>query len=236
MMKVGIVGGLGPASTIDYYRDIVEKYRKVNGDDNYPEIVIDSINMGEIVMGIETNNFDYVAHQILNSISNLEKAGASFAAIASNSPHIVWDLIKDKTIIPIISIIDATCDYIVRQNYNKVLIFATKFTMKNGLYSKALTKMNIEWILPNEEDIEILGNIIYPNLENGIVIEEDKQKMISIAEKYIKQHSADSILLGCTEIPLMIKSNDVSVPVINTTKIHIDKICEILMQTKGGQA
>lgn len=229
MKKVGIVGGLGPASTIDYYREIIEIYRKVNGNDNYPEIVIDSINMGKLVKGIETRNFNSVANQILNSISNLEKAGASFATIASNSPHIVWDLIKDKTNIPLISIINATCDYIAKHDYRKVLIFATKFTMKNGLYSNALTKRKIDWILPNEDDIEILGDIIYPNLENGIVIEEDKKKMITIAEKYIEHHSADSILLGCTEIPLMIKPNDVSVPVINTAQIHIEKICQMLL-------
>lgn len=229
MKKVGIVGGLGPASTIEYYREIVENYRKVNCDDSYPEIVIDSINMGEIIMGIKAQNYNHVAGKLLKSISNLEKAGASFAAIASNSPHIAWDLIKDKTPIPLISIIDAACDYVAQQNYKKVLIFATEFTMKNGLYSKAFTKRNIDWILPNEEDIEVIGNIIHPNLENGIVIEEDKHKMIGIAEKYIKQYGADSLLLGCTEIPLMIKSNDVSVPVIDTTRIHIEKICALLM-------
>ncbi|MEA4926995.1 MAG: amino acid racemase [Syntrophomonadaceae bacterium] len=230
MKKVGLVGGLGPASTIDYYREIVEIYRKEKGDDNYPAIVIDSINMGELVRGIESQNFNDVARQLLNSVANLAQAGASFAAIASNSPHVVWDLIKDRASIPLISIVDATCDRIIRQNYNKVLIFATKFTMKNGLYSTALSKRNINWVLPNEEDIEILGNIIYPNLENGIVIEQDKQKMVGIAEKYIKQHGADSILLGCTEIPLMIKPGDVSVPVINTTEIHIEKICAMLMR------
>jgi len=229
MKKVGIVGGLGPASTIDYYRDIIETYRKVYGDDNYPEIVIDSINMGDIINGIANNDFDGVASYLLSSISNLEKAGASFAAIASNTPHIVWDRIINKVSIPLISIIDVTCNHIVRQDYKKVLIFATKFTMKNGLYSEALSRRNINWILPNEEDIEILGDIIYPNLENAIVIAKDKIKMLQIAEKYIKQYNADSILLGCTEIPLMIKPNDVSVPVINTTEIHIESICEMLM-------
>lgn len=230
MKKVGIVGGLGPASTIDYYRDIIDAYRKVYGDDNYPEIVIDSVNMSKIISNIINQEYESVASDLLKSISNLEKAGADFAAIASNTPHIVWDRIKDKTAIPLISIIDATCNYIIRQNYGKVLIFATKFTMKNGLYSKALSERGIDWILPNEEDIEILGDIIYPNLENGIVIEEDKARMIRIAEKYIMQYGTDSILLGCTEIPLMIKPGDVSVPVINTTKIHIESICDILMQ------
>lgn len=232
MKKVGIVGGLGPASTIDYYREIINGFRRVKGDDQYPEIVIDSINMGELVSSIEAQDFSNVAEQLLKSISNLERAGADFVAIASNSPHIVWDLIKDKTPVPLISIIDATCKHIIKHNYNKVLIFATKFTMKNGLYSKALSERNVDWTLPDKEDIEILGDIIYPNLENGIVIETDKQRMISIAEKYIRLHDADSLLLGCTEIPLMIKPGDVSVPIINTTKIHIEKICNVLLENK----
>ena len=230
MKKVGIVGGLGPASTIDYYRGIIEGFRSVNGDDQYPEIVIDSINMAELVKHIEAQDYNSVAGQLLKSISNLERARADFAAIASNSPHIVWDLIKNKTPIPLISIIDATCDHIMSCNYQQVLIFATKFTMKNGLYSRALSGREIDWILPEEEDIEMLGDIIYPNLENGIVLETHKKKMIAIAEKYIERHKADSLLLGCTEIPLMIKPGDVSVPVINTTEIHIEKICNALLQ------
>lgn len=230
MKKVGIVGGLGPASTIDYYRDIVENYRKVYGDDIYPEIVIDSVNMKEIVSRIELQKYDEVAELILASVSNLQKAGADFAVIASNSPHIAWDFMKDRVAIPVISIIDATCDYILEQQYKKVLIFATKFTMKNGLYNNALNNRKIEWVLPSEEDIEILGDIIYPNLENGIVITEDKQKMISIAEKYIQKYNCDSILLGCTEIPLMIKEGDVSVPVINTTQIHIQSVGKMLLE------
>ena len=228
-LKLGIVGGLGPASTIDYYREIIESYRRVRGEDNYPEIVIDSVNMGELVMGIRQHDYEKVAGLLLSSISNLEKAGADFIAIASNSPHIVWDKIKDKTPVMLVSIIDAVCDYIIVHNFRRVLVFATEFTMKNGLYSNALSKRNVEYILPSDEDIKVLGSIIYPNLENGIVLKKDKEKMIAIAEKYIKLNTADSILLGCTEIPLMIKPADVSVPVINSTKIHIDKICDILI-------
>jgi aspartate racemase len=230
MAKVGIVGGLGPASTIDYYRDIIDNFRKIHGDDVYPEIIIDSVNMKEITSRIEEQKYGEVAELILASVSNLLKAGADFAVIASNSPHIAWDFMKDRVAIPVISIIDATCDYIIEQQYKKVLIFATKFTMKNGLYSNALNNRKIEWVLPSEEDIEILGDIIYPNLENGIVIKEDKQKMISIAEKYIQKYNCDSILLGCTEIPLMIKEGDVSVPVINTTQIHIQSVGKILLE------
>lgn len=231
MKKLGIVGGLGPASTIDYYRDIIDECRKSLGDDQYPEIVIDSVNMGELVSAIERENYDSVASQLLKSIENLKNAGADFVVIASNSPHIVWDKIKDKSPLKILSIIDAACDYIESCGYKKVLIFATKFTMKNGLYSRALSSRGFDWVLPNAEDIEILGDIIYPNLENGIVIPEDKKRMIEIAEKYIAKTCADSLLLGCTEIPLMIKHGDVSVPVISTTEIHIARIVKELLNS-----
>ncbi|MDW7657003.1 MAG: aspartate/glutamate racemase family protein [Bacillota bacterium] len=105
------------------------------------------------------------------------------------------------------------------------------FYLKNGLYSNALSGRNIDWILPDEEVVDMLGDIIYPNLENGIVLESHKNQMIAIAEKSVKRYGADSLLLGCTEIPLMIRPGDVSVPVINTTEIHIEKICNTLLQT-----
>lgn len=228
--KIGIVGGLGPASTIEYYRDIIENYRKRFGDDCYPEIVIESVNMQDMISCIKAGEYHILAEKLLRSISNLEKAGADAAAIASNSPHIAWDLINNKTNIPVLSILDATCAYILKHRFQKVLIFATEFTMRNGMYGKALTDRGIDWVLPDEADIETLGKIIYPNLENGIVIAEDKKRMVAIAEKYIQQQQCDALLLGCTEIPLMIKENDVSVPVINTTKIHIDRISEYLLE------
>jgi aspartate racemase len=227
--KIGIIGGLGPASTIEYYRDIIENYRKTYGDDCYPEIVIESVNMHEFISCIKAKDYQTLAEKIIRSIVNLEKAGAAAAAIASNSPHVAWDLLKDKVNIPVISILDATCDFIIEHRYQKVLIFATEFTMKNGMYGKALSNRNIDWVLPDEADIEILGNIIYPNLENGIVIAEDKERMIQIAEKNIEQYHCDALLLGCTEIPLMIKEKDVSVPIINTAQIHIRKISDYLM-------
>lgn len=230
MKKLGIVGGLGPASTIDYYKGIIEQYTKAFGNDNYPAIVIDSVNMKEIVERIALYDYEGVAECISKSIACLEKAGAEFAAIASNTPHIAWKYFEEQTTIPIISIIQETCHDIKEKQYRKVLIFGTKYTMKNGLYSDALTEYGLNWVLPSEEDIEILGNIIYPNLENGVVIPEDKQHMIEIAETYIEKFGCDSLLLGCTEIPLMIKEGEVSVPLINTTQIHIDALAKLLIQ------
>lgn len=103
-------------------------------------------------------------------------------------------------------------------------MFGTTFTLQSGLYENALTKNGITAIIPSADDVSIIGSLIYPNLENGIVIPKDRQKLIELAEKYIYAEKADSLVLGCTELPLAIKPCDVSVPVLNTTEIHIEEI------------
>lgn len=228
--KIGIVGGIGPASTVDYYMGIIGKYASKYGPDVYPEIVIDSINLNRLMGAMVKENFDEAFEIIKASLINLKNAGADIGAVASNTPHIIWDKIQEANIIPVISIVSATCDYILKCSYKRVVVLGTEYTMKKGLYAKALENIGVTAISLSPEDMKLVGNIIYPNLENGIVIPEDKSKMISVAERYITNYNADSLLLGCTEIPIMIKAGDVSVPVINTTQIHIDAIAEKLFE------
>ena len=224
MKKIGLVGGIGPASTVDYYLGLIERYRAQFGDDRYPEIVIDSIDMHEMIDAFGQNDYDKVAEMLLNSVENLKAAGATLAAITSNTPHIVWDKVLDKFSLPCYSIVEAAVEAAKQNAFQRVLIFGTEFTMSSGLYDKAFDKAGIHPVVLSKEDQLAIGHIIYPNLENGIIIPADKEKMIAIAEKYIQTENADALLLGCTEIPLMIKAGDVSVPIIDTTQIHIDKI------------
>ncbi len=229
-IKIGIVGGIGPVSTIDYYRDIIEKYRERSGKDEYPDIVIDNVNMPNLVKAFSENNHYKVIKIVAKAINNLDAAGADVIAIASNTPHILYYEIAKKTKLPIISIVDATGDYIFEKDYSKVLILGTEFTMKSGLYDMALGLRGIESVTPDHEDIEALHQIIFPNLENGIVIPEDKEKMINIVNKYIVNNQVDSVILGCTEIPLMLQQEDISIPLINTAQLHIDAIVNYCFQ------
>jgi len=180
----------------------------------------------------ENKDYNNALSLLISAVYNLKNAGAEYAAIASNTPHIVFDEISRYSPLPIISIVEETCKYIFANEYKKVLVLGTSFTMKSELYTKNLLKYGIEAITPRPDDIEKLHNIIFPNLENGIVIAEDKAKMISISESYIKEFNAEAVILGCTEIPLMIKEGDMSVPVINTTQIHIDAISNLLINNK----
>jgi len=229
MKKVGLIGGIGPASTLDYYMGIINGYMRKTKDINYPEIVIYSVNMTEMISNIEKDSWDKVIIQLTQAIKNLSVAGAEFAAIASNTPHLVFDEVKKQSPLPIISIVEETCKHIKEAQYQSALTIGTLFTMKSGLYSNPLKKYGIASLLPSENDQKEIYSIFYPNLENGIVIAEDKEKMLKIVSRIIKEQNADSLILGCTEFPLMIKQEDLTTPVINTTQIHIDSIVNYMI-------
>lgn len=224
MKKIGLVGGIGPASTVEYYLGIIKKCRIEQRGNVYPEIVIDSVNMLSHDKVLAENDYDKLAHYLLRSLSNLKAAGAELAAITANTEHIVWNMVHSKFPLPVISIVEATIREIKRKGFKNVLVFGTMFTLKSRLYENALNKQGITAIIPSGNDISTIDSLIYPNMENGIIIPADKQKLIKMAEKYISEKNADSILLGCTELPLAITYCDVSVPILNTTEIHINEI------------
>ena len=224
MKKTGIIGGIGPASTLDYYSGIINGYRSKTGDDNYPEIVINSVNMTEMLSYVQNKDWDALVAMLVNAINNLANAGAEFAVIASNTPHIVFDRVQKQSSLPLISIVDETCKYAQSKGCEKVVVIGTRFTMSSGLYSKAFEKYNIVAVVPSEGEQATIHNIIFPTLEDGIVVPEDKQKMLEIVTALITEHHADALILGCTELPLMIKDGDIDTLILNTTQIHIDSI------------
>lgn len=201
MKKIGLVGGIGPASTVEYYFGLVDKTLKENENQIYPEIVIDSVNMLKHDDALKAHDYGKLCEYLLASFSNLKAAGAEIAAITANTEHIVWDTIIDKLPLPAVSIVDAVLAEIKRMNYKRVLIFGTEYTLRSGLYESALLENGIKAIIPSDSDISKLSKLIYPNLENGIVIPGDKQEMLALANKYIVNEKTDALMLGCTELP-----------------------------------
>lgn len=228
MKKTGIIGGIGPASTLDYYNGIINGYRSKTGDHNYPDIVINSVNMTEMLFYVQNKDWDALVAMLVNAINDLAKAGATFAAIASNTPHIVFDRVQKQSSLQLISIVDETCKYAHSKGCKKVVVTGTRFTMSSGLYSEAFKKYNIVAIVPSEDEQATIHNIIFPKLEDGIVMPEDKQKMLGIVSGLITEHHADALVLGCTELPLMIKDGDIDTLILNTTQIHVDSIVNFI--------
>jgi aspartate racemase len=230
MLKTGIVGGLGPESTVSYYKGIIDLGRKKTGSPAYPPIVINSIDMTAMLALVADSRLDDLADMLLRAIDDLEKIGADFAAIASNTPHVVFDRVQKRASIPLISIVDATVIRAKELGIKKPLLTGTAFTMKNCFYRDCAERSGIELLLPDQAGQEMIHNIIFPELEEGIVIPEKKARFIELGEKIIREQGADGVILGCTELPLMIGVNDFAVPVLDTAQIHIEAIVDTLIR------
>lgn len=224
MKKIGLIGGIGPASTVAYYLGLIQKSLNEQNNSIYPEIVIDSVNMLRHDAALEKGDYSILGEYLLSSLSNLKAAGAELAAITANTEHIVWDRICNHFPLPVINIVEETIKELKRLQFKKVLIFGTELTLRSGLYERALTANGIKAMTPSDAEISLLGKLIYPNLENGIVIPRDKEKMIALANQYIEKENIEALILGCTELPLAIKAKDVNVPIVNTTQVHINAI------------
>ncbi len=229
MKKVGLVGGIGPASTLDYYRGIIEGYRARTGGNNYPFILIDSLNLTEMYDLVDSKQWQPFTTKLVDSINSLAAGGAEFAAMAANTAHIVFDEVRRQSPLPVLSIVEETCKRAKAQDCHRVIVFGTAFTMSSNLYTAAFAKYGIEAFVPTEAEQQAIHGIIFPHLQEGIVLPEEKQTMLAIAQRMIADHQSDGLILGCTELPLIIQPGDLNVPLLNTTQIHIDAIVAHLL-------
>ncbi|MDA3810442.1 MAG: amino acid racemase [Spirochaetaceae bacterium] len=231
MEKVGILGGMGPESTVDYYKNIISGYRTIKKDNQYPQIFINSINMTEMLSYVVKKDYPALINLLVTGMKDLQKSGADFAVIASNTPHVVFDEVNNQSPIPLISIVDSTIQRALDSELKKLLLIGTGFTMKNTFYQDKISKYDISVVIPSELNQEIIHNIIFPELEEGIIIPEKKTQMIRICNEIINRENIDGVILGCTELPLMIGDNDLNVEVLNTTQNHVDAIVKRLVNS-----
>ncbi|MHA1687259.1 MAG: aspartate/glutamate racemase family protein [Candidatus Heimdallarchaeaceae archaeon] len=219
MKKIGIIGGMSAESTIEYYRILVHEYNKIKGGLSSPSIVIDSLNLEEIKSYMENNQWDEVFKAILNSAKALEAAGAKIIVIATNTIHKIYDKLASSIETEIISIMDATAEKIKAAGITKVGLLGTKFTMQEDFYPKALARYGIEVLVPLEEEQEIINRIIWQELTHHVITEESRKSYMAIIQN-LASRGAGGVILGCTEIPLLIQQKHSSIPVFDTTKIH----------------
>jgi len=223
MKKAGIIGGIGPESTIDSCKPFYDK-------SGFPEIIIDSLNLREIVALAESDNWHTVADIISERCSALKTCGADFGVIASNTPHRVFAEIQRNTQLPLISIISETCSYIVKHSIKSVCLLGTAFTMKSDFFTKELQENNIHVVVPNNNEIEYIQEKLMTEIELGIIKETTKREFIRIIQRIEKTSGVEGVLLGCTELPLIIKPGDVHLKYINTTQVHIDAIVKHILE------
>ncbi|MBS7232967.1 aspartate/glutamate racemase family protein [Flavobacterium psychroterrae] len=220
MKIIGLIGGISWVSTGDYYKLINQGINEKLGGLNFSECLIYSFNYADIKRNNENNDWDSTFNMLLKGCQFLKQGGAEAIVLCANTMHFIADRLEEAIELPIIHIATATAIEIEKQGLKKVGLLGTKFTMELDFFKDKLISKGIEAIIPTSEaDKDFIHTTIFEELGKGIVTDETKQRYLAIANQLIKE-GAEGIILGCTEIPLVIKPEDLLVPVFDTTLIH----------------
>ena len=220
MKKLGLVGGTSWVSTIDYYRLINEGINEKLGGLNFAELMIYSVNFNDFQQNNTAGNWDATYELLLNACESLKKGGADAIVLCANTSHAVADRLAAVLDIPIIHIVSATANEIKKLGMKKVGLMGTKFTMEMDFYKNKLKEHGIESIVPEPlATRDAIQQTVKEELGRGIIKEETKQQYITYINEMIGK-GAEGIILGCTELPMILSQQDIKVPVFDTTKIH----------------
>jgi aspartate racemase len=221
MKSLGIIGGVGPESTIDYYRKIISLYRQRKGDGSYPELIINSINLKKELDLVERNQRDELTAYLLEEIEKLARAGAEVGLIASNTPHIVFGELRSRSRIPLISIVESTCDVAKEMKLKRGGLFGTRFTMQGTFYPDVFVGEGIELVGPEVEDQNYVHDKYMSELVNGVFLPETREGLLKIVDRLRTTQRIEGLILGGTELPLILTDETHNgLPILNTTKIH----------------
>ena len=223
MKTLGIIGGLGPASTVDYYQRIVALYRERTRDGSYPEFIIASVNLTKGLNFMDANDLAGMADYLLQAIGKLARGGADFGIISANTPHIVFDEVASQSPIPLLSIVEATCAVAKARNLKRLALFGTRYTMQATFYPKVFSREGIELIVPERDDQDYLHKKYFSELVPGKFLPATRAGLLAIVDRMGAKSDIDGVILAGTELPLILRDPDHNgIPFLVTTKIHVE--------------
>jgi len=226
MKKIGMIGGVGPESTVDYYQRIIKLYRLKVKDNSYPNIIINSIDMTAMLKMLADMDWDSLVGMLTDAINSLYKAGADFGFISSNTPHIVFEQVQKASPIPLISIVETTRRNTENLGLKKVGLMGTLFTMQSNFYQTEFDRSGISLEVPTGQEQQYIHQKLMAEIEQGIFLDSTREELLKIVKRMIVQDSIDGVVLGCTELPLILTKDEFGIPFLNTTKIHVDSILD----------
>jgi len=221
---LGIIGGIAPESTIEYYRLIIALYREQRPDGGYPPIIINSINMKKMLDLIGANDLAEVTQYLLVEVKKLAQAGADFGLLASNTPHIVFEDIQSQSPIPLVSIVGAACEATKALGLRKVGLFGTRFTMQGRFYPEVFSRQGITLVVPDLDDQDYIHDKYMNELVNGVFLAETREQLLAIVDRLKGRKGIQGLILGGTELPLFLRNvTDRGIPFLDTTRIHVER-------------
>lgn len=224
MRKLGLIGGTGPESTLIYYKTIVYGANKIVGEKFFPNINIESLNVFDVLNFCAEKNYDGLADYLMNGIRNLEAAGCNLISLTGNTAHIVFDTLRSQSSVPLVSIIETVEKKAHELGFKKVGLLGTRFTMEEEFFKKPFREAEIEIFSPTGKDLDFIAEKISCELEHGIIKEETKKGFLDVIQNMISDYNIEAIILGCTELPLLFGDMQLTIPCLDTLKIHADAL------------
>jgi len=230
MKLIGMIGGTGPESTIDYYRLFIATYQERKPDVSYPLLLINSIDLTKLLKLVSANDLAALTTYLLQEIHRLAQAGATMGLLASNTPHIVFDDLQQVSPIPLISIVETTCQAAISQHLKRVGLFGTRFTMQGGFYQKVFAREGIDLVVPEMADQEYIHTRYMTELVKGVFRAETRECFVAIARRLREQRGIEGLILGGTELPLLLRdASGVDMPLLDTARLHVERAVSELL-------
>jgi aspartate racemase len=227
MKVIGMVGGIGPESTIDYYKRLLAGYDKLCPDQGLPAIIINSIDVRKALALVGANQLGELEEYLVFEIGRLARAGAELGLLSANTPHIIFDELAQRSPIPLVSIVEATCAEAKRRNMKKVGLLGTGFTMKGQFYPRTFAREGISLVVPTAEEQEYVHNKYIHELIPGTFLDTTREGLLKIARRLKDQERIEGLILGGTELPLILADeSQVGIPFLDTTEIHVNAILQ----------
>ena len=222
---VGIIGGIAPESTIAYYRQMIERYREATDGAN-PSIIINSIDLTKMLGFVGSKDFTALIDYLSGEMNRLAAAGADFGVFASNTPHIVFREVEARSKIPLISIVESAAREAERLGVRKAGLLGTRFTMHAPFYPEAFAARGIEVVVPEDDDLDYVHEKYMTELVNARFLDETRSEFLGVIDRMRERQRIDSVILGGTELPLILGGAAAAVPMLDTTAIHVQAIVQ----------
>jgi aspartate racemase len=223
MKILGIIGGLGPESTVDYYQRIIALYRERTGDGSYPQFIINSVDLKRGLDFMDAGNLTGMGDYLIEAIGKLARAGADFGLISANTPHIVFDEVAPRSPIPLISIVEAAREAAKARNLKRLALLGTRYTMQASFYPKVFSREGIDLVVPDPEDQDYIHNKYLNELVPGKFLPETRAGLFAIVDRMKAKSDIDGVILAGTELPLILRDPDHNgIALLDTTKIHCE--------------
>jgi aspartate racemase len=230
MKTVGIIGGIGPESTVEYYRQIIATYREQKRDGNYPAILLNSINLNKTLSWFIANEWGKATEYLIDEVQRLARAGADFGVLASNTHHVVFEELSRQSPIPLLSSVEATCEAVRALGLSKVGLFGTRFIMQGRFYLDAFARAGITVAVPEQDEQTYIHDKYLGELVPGIFLPETHAGLLAIVDRMIERQGIEGLILGGTELPLILREEMYrDIPFLDTTKIHVERIVAQLL-------